>query len=66
MSMLLSGATGRLQPLTQSAALDRDDAFQSLTRSHPFSSIRLNPVPTSKGVSLTQPHDDPFGRSVAR
>ncbi|XP_076436574.1 uncharacterized protein LOC143276072 [Babylonia areolata] len=30
---------------------------------HPFSSsLRLNPVPTSRGVTLTRPQEDPFDR----
>ena len=69
------GVAGRLEPFASSGGgtggrggggggVTRDGSYPSLARNHPFSSIRLNPVPTSKGVSLTRPptsQENPFG-----
>ncbi|KAK7094577.1 uncharacterized protein [Littorina saxatilis] len=60
-----SGATGRIDPFSQ-LGNSREKTFPSLAKNHPFSSIRLNPVPTSKGVSLTRPQGDRFDRNRDR
>ena len=52
-----SGGGGRSRP---------GSAYPSLARNHPFSSIRLNPVPMSKGVSLTRPQENAFDRDRDR
>lgn len=71
------GGSGRIEPFSSSVGgggggggggdggggiSRKGSSYPSLARNHPFSSIRLNPVPTSKGVSLTRPQEDAFER----
>ena len=70
------GGSGRIEPFSSSVGgggggdgggggggiSRKGSSYPSLARNHPFSSIRLNPVPTSKGVSLTRPREDAFER----